>query len=101
MIPEELENEIKAAIKGDKNPFCVIATAGTTVFGAFDPLKKIAKICEQYGVWLHVDACLGGTFLLSPRYRSRLDGIEQADSVSWNLHKLAVRLQVTKSLRVC
>lgn len=90
MLPHELEKSLIKAKEDGKLPFCVVATAGTTVFGAFDPIRSIAKICKRFGIWLHVDACLGGSFLLSPRYRSRLDGIDEADSVSWNLHKLAV-----------
>lgn len=91
MIPEELEKAIKAAKNDGKVPFCVVATAGTTVLGAFDPLVEISYVCKRHGLWMHVDAALGGTFLLSSKYRSLLDGVEAADSVAWNLHKLAVR----------
>lgn len=36
-------------------PMYVNATAGTTVYGAFDPINEIADICEKYNMWLHVD----------------------------------------------
>lgn len=55
MIPEELERELIMATKRGMTPFFVNATAGTTVFGAFDPLDRIADICEKYQVWMHVD----------------------------------------------
>ena len=89
MIPSELEKEIENTIKDGAVPFVVIATAGTTVLGAFDPIREVAAICAKYNIWLHVDAALGGTFLLSLKHRTLLDGIELADSVAWNLHKLA------------
>ncbi|NXX13955.1 GADL1 decarboxylase, partial [Podargus strigoides] len=55
MIPEELEKQVQRARKEGSAPFLVCATAGTTVLGAFDPLDKIADICENHGLWLHVD----------------------------------------------
>lgn len=55
MIPAELENKIVKALEQKKVPYFVNATAGTTVFGAFDPLEPLAFICKKYDLWLHVD----------------------------------------------
>lgn len=41
-------------------PFFVSATAGTTVYGAFDPLTAISDVCRKYGVWMHVDVSASG-----------------------------------------
>uniref|UniRef100_A0A8C5WYG2 Glutamate decarboxylase n=1 Tax=Laticauda laticaudata TaxID=8630 RepID=A0A8C5WYG2_LATLA len=71
-----------------KIPLYVSTTAGTTVYGAFDPLANIADICEKYNLWLHVDASWGGGLLLSRKHSHKLSGIERANSVTWNPHKL-------------
>ena len=55
MIPAELERLIEKSITDGKIPFLVNATAGTTVFGAFDPINEIADICEKHHLWLHID----------------------------------------------
>lgn len=77
IIPENLEEQILRAKSEGALPFMVSATAGTTVLGAFDPLEKIADICEKYGLWMHVDAAWGGGALMSPKYRHLLKGIER------------------------
>ncbi|XP_068123321.1 cysteine sulfinic acid decarboxylase isoform X2 [Hyperolius riggenbachi] len=86
--PEDLEHKIQKAKSEGYVPFLVSTTCGTTVLGAFDPLSDIADVCQQHGLWLHVDAAWGGSALLSNRYRHLLNGIERADSVTWNPHKL-------------
>lgn len=87
MIPEELERIIVADIKEGYVPIMVGATFGTTVLGAFDPLEKIARICEAHKIWLHVDAAWGGGALFTNSARHLLKGIELADSVTFDAHK--------------
>jgi len=72
----------------------VVATAGTTVRGAIDPLAAIADICHRHGAWLHVDAAIGGAFALAPASRRLLAGLERADSITVNPQKL---LGITKT----
>lgn len=88
MIPEALSAAIDAALAGGRRPLAVIATAGTTVTSAFDPLEPIADVCARHGLWLHVDGAYGGSALFSPTHRHRLAGIERADSLVWDLHKM-------------
>jgi len=83
-----LASAVEASKADGELPFMVIATAGTTVLGAFDKIKEIASVCRKHGMWLHVDAAWGGGALLSPHLRPLLEGIEYSDSVTWNPHKL-------------
>lgn len=66
----------------------IIAAAGSTATGAFDPLDELADVAATHGLWLHVDAAHGGGVALSPTHRHLLRGIERADSVLWDAHKL-------------
>ncbi|XP_024118077.1 acidic amino acid decarboxylase GADL1 isoform X4 [Oryzias melastigma] len=77
MIPLALEEKIQLARSEGAVPLLVNATAGTTVFGAFDPVDKIADICELHSLWLHVDACWGGAALLSSAHKHLLKGIHR------------------------
>jgi L-2,4-diaminobutyrate decarboxylase len=69
-------------------PMAIVATAGTTDFGSIDPLQQIAELAKSSGAWLHVDAAYGGALLFSPQHRNRLAGIESADSIAIDFHKL-------------
>ena len=72
----------------------VVATAGTTVCGAVDPLEPIANLCQRHGVWLHVDGAIGGVYALDPGHAQRVMGLGRADSVTVNPQKL---LGITKT----
>ena len=83
LLKKAIDEDIAAGYK----PLCVVATLGTTGCTSVDPLNEIAAVCEEYGIWLHVDAAYGGTALLLPEYRWMIEGIEKADSFVFNPHK--------------
>jgi len=66
----------------------VVANACATSTGLYDPLEEIAAFCAENRLWLHVDGAHGAAALLSPRERPRLKGIERADSLIWDAHKM-------------
>jgi len=84
---ESLVQRIEADRKAGWFPLMVVGTAGTTGAGLVDPLPQIAEIAGRFGLWFHVDAAWGGSAVLSSRLRPALNGIERADSVTWDAHK--------------
>jgi glutamate/tyrosine decarboxylase-like PLP-dependent enzyme len=88
MAPGALRSAVLAALDAGRTPLAVIATAGTTVTCAFDPLDEVADVCAEHGTWMHVDGCYGGSALFSADHRHRLAGVERSDSFVWNLHKM-------------
>lgn len=87
MDPTGLAAALADVVAAGDVPMAVVATAGTTDFGAIDPLPEVAALARAYGAWFHVDAAYGGGLLVSPRRRGWLDGIELADSVAVDYHK--------------
>jgi len=88
MRPSALSDEIERTRREGGIPFCVVSTAGTTVRGAFDPLKEIGDIAHAEGLWHHVDAAWGGSALFSTEHSLLMEGVESADSVCWDAHKM-------------
>ena len=82
-LRDALETDLKAGFQ----PLCVIATIGTTGSTAVDPIKEIGKICQEFNIWLHVDAAYSGTALVLPEMRHFADGLDLADSYVFNPHK--------------
>jgi aromatic-L-amino-acid decarboxylase len=87
MRPEALLNQIQNDRANGLVPFFVNATVGTTSSNAIDPLPEIGRICQQEGMWLHIDAAMSGTAAVCPEYRYIHDGLELADSYCFNPHK--------------
>ena len=88
MDPDALRQALDQLRGSGKRIMAVVATAGSTATGSFDDLEAIAALCDERGVWLHVDAAHGGSALLSEKHRHRLRGIERARSVAWDPHKM-------------
>lgn len=88
MRAESLREEIDFARREGMQPFCVVATAGTTVRGAFDPIDELADVAHEEGMWLHVDAAWGGTCLFSSTHAALMNGVQKADSICWDAHKM-------------
>jgi L-2,4-diaminobutyrate decarboxylase len=84
----EIRGAVERARAGGKRPFALVANACSTATGRYEPLREIAGICREHGLWLHVDGAHGASALLSEKHRTRLDGIELADSLTWDAHKL-------------
>jgi aromatic-L-amino-acid decarboxylase len=87
MQPEALARQIQRDRQSGLVPFFVSATVGTTSSNALDPLPAIGTICRENGLWFHVDAAMSGTAALCPEFRYIQDGIELADSYTFNPHK--------------
>jgi L-2,4-diaminobutyrate decarboxylase len=88
MDPNRLEEILRGLRRKNQPIVAVAACSCATPIGAFDPLVEISQICHRYGVWLHVDAAHGGCACLSPRHRHLVSGLDRADSLVWDAHKM-------------
>lgn len=87
MLPEKLQEQIRADKAAGLYPCAVVATTGTTSTASVDPVNAVAEVCAQEGVWLHVDAAYGGVACLLEEERAPFKGWERADSIVINPHK--------------
>jgi L-2,4-diaminobutyrate decarboxylase len=71
-----------------KRVFAVVANGCSTAAGLYDPIREIGEFCNAHDLWFHVDGAHGACALLSQRHNKRMDGIELADSLIWDAHKL-------------
>ena len=79
---------IHEARKNGLDPFAIVGSACTTPTGSFDDLDAIANLAREANLWFHVDGAHGASFLLSDRHRHLLKGVEHADSIAWDAHKM-------------
>lgn len=91
-IPVDREGRLDVTALGkalaSNSVFALVLTAGTTEAGTIDPLDTAIAVAREHGVWTHIDACAGGCLVYSERRRHLLRGIELADSVAVDFHKL-------------
>ncbi len=78
---------VRDAARRHPNVFAVVASAGTTNGGVVDDLDDVATVCQERGIWFHVDGAYGGAGLAAPSVRHRFRGVERADSFIVDPHK--------------
>jgi aromatic-L-amino-acid decarboxylase len=82
-----LADSIESDLANGYQPAAIIASVGSTGVTAIDPVAEIAVIANRHKIWLHVDAAMAGSAMLLPECRHLWQGVEDADSISWNPHK--------------
>ncbi|NKB38452.1 MAG: aspartate aminotransferase family protein [Gammaproteobacteria bacterium] len=87
MRPEVLDAQIQKDIEAGLTPFFVCTCVGTTSTLALDQVAEMAKVTRKHGLWLHVDAAMAGPAAICPEYRFINEGVEDADSYTFNPHK--------------
>jgi glutamate/tyrosine decarboxylase-like PLP-dependent enzyme len=84
---EQLELQIERERDAGHRPAIVIANCGTVNTGAIDDLPALADLCRKHDLWFHVDGAFGALLRLTKEYAGLVRGIEQADSLAFDLHK--------------
>ncbi|XP_059668679.1 tyrosine decarboxylase-like [Cornus florida] len=87
LSPETLRSTIVSDIEAGLTPLFLCVTIGTTSSTAVDPLGPLCDVAKEFGIWVHVDAAYAGSVCICPEYRHHLNGIEGANSFSFNAHK--------------
>jgi L-2,4-diaminobutyrate decarboxylase len=86
--PQGLKSAYRRTVREGRTVMAVVATAGITATGAHDPLRAVGEFCRERGLWFHVDGAHGASALASPAHRRKLDGVDLADSLVWDFHKM-------------
>lgn len=88
MRTDVLEESYRAATAAGKKVFCIVASAPSTSTGTYDDLETIGRFCRKENVWFHADGAHGAPAIFSQKYKHMLNGIELADSVVMDFHKM-------------
>ncbi len=94
---QDLRETLDKCYMDNKKIFAVVATLGTTVRGAIDPIKNISEICKERNIWLHIDGSIGGIFAVTSISIDGLNNINQANSITINPQKI-IGITKTSSL---
>ena len=86
--PAALAEAHEQAVRSGRRVLAVVANACATATGSYDDLHAIGTFCREKGLWLHVDGAHGAAVAVTGKYRHFLEGIELADSMTWDTHKM-------------
>lgn len=86
--PTSLREALQREVDIGNRPIMVVATAGTTNAGNIPDLSSIGRLAREFGCWYHIDAAYGGALLLSDRHAPLLAGLDDADSITLDPHKM-------------
>lgn len=86
--PEYLERVYQEAIDKGKTIMAVIANACATSTGLYDPIDEIGQFCNEKELWYHVDGAHGASALVSNTQKHYMKGLQRADSMIWDTHKM-------------
>ena len=85
--PDSLHRAITADRASGLTPTFVCSAVGSTGTTSIDPVRPIGEIAASEGMWHHVDAAYAGASMICPEFREHQDGLELADSYTFNAHK--------------
>jgi L-2,4-diaminobutyrate decarboxylase len=88
IVPSAMSATIKHTMEEGKKIVALVANACATGTGLHDPLKELGRVCHDENVWLHVDGAHGASALVSEKEKHLLRGVERADSITWDAHKM-------------
>ena len=88
IVPDRLPAAYARVENEGKRVVALVANAGTTALGLYDPLQEIGAFCRERNLWFHVDGAHGGPAILTDKYHHLMRGVELADSLTMNMHKL-------------
>ena len=86
--PDDLYRAYQESKSLDKRIMTVIANACATSTGLYDPISEIGLFCKEHGLWFHVDGAHGASALITPKHQDLMKGLEYADSMIWDMHKM-------------
>ncbi len=93
----DLKNTIDKCNEEGKKIFSIVATLGTTIRGALDPIESISVICKERNIWLHIDGSIGGIFAITKIPINGISNVNCANSITINPQKI---LGITKTSSV-